>query len=89
MRGTHGIATHLAQHSKPEPLQRIRHSRPDTRMILMIACALNLHGLSVQEESFVRRELRRAHAKAHALGIARLARRVDGNDRLVEIWLLH
>ena len=72
VRSAHRIAAHLAQHGKPEPLQRIRHRRTHSGMILVIAGALNLHRLAIQKESLVCGELCGAHTKAHALGIARL-----------------
>jgi len=83
MRRAHCVAAHFAQHCEPEPLQGIRDRRTNSRVVLVIAGSLNLHGLSIQKKSLVRRELRGSHSKAHALRIASLASRFNGHDCLV------
>jgi hypothetical protein len=72
VRGAHGVAAHLAQHAQPEPLQPVGHSRAHAGVVLVVAGALNLERLAVEEESLVGVEDRGAHAKAHPLGVARL-----------------
>jgi hypothetical protein len=89
VRGAHGVAAHLAQHSQPEPLQPVRHRRAHSGVILVVAGALNLDGFAVEEESLVGVEVRGAHTKADALGIARLAVRFHGHNRRVEIRRIH
>ena len=54
-------------------------------MVLVVAGALNLDGLAVEEEALFRIEDRSAHAEADALGIARLAGGFNGDDCGVEI----
>ena len=69
-----GVAAHLAQHRQPEPLQRIGYRRADTGMVLVIAGALDLHGLAIQEKPLVGIEHGGTHAEVDALGIADLCR---------------
>ena len=57
---------------KPEPLQAIGQRRAHAGVILVIAGALNLDRLAVEEEALVGIEDCRAHAEADALGIADL-----------------
>ena len=85
MRGAHGIATHLLQDSNAECLHAIGQRRAHSGVILVIARALNLHGLSVQEEAMVRIELHGPHSERYALGIANLISGLDSHDRRVEI----
>ena len=73
VRGAHGIAAHLLQHAEAEALQAVGQRRAHAGVILMVAGALNLERLAVEEEALVGVEDGGAHAKADALGIARLA----------------
>ncbi len=66
-------------------LQPIGQGRAHACMILMIAGALNLDRFAVEEESLVRIEHRRAHAKADALCIAWLAAGFHSHNRRIEI----
>jgi len=56
-------------------------------MVQMIAGALQLDGLAVEKEALVGIEDRRAHAKVHPLGIARLAARFNGDNRGISIQM--
>ena len=89
MRGAHGIASHRLQHTQPKILQAVGQRRAHARMILMVACALNLQRLAIQEEALLRIEDRRTHTKADALGIADFAVCIDRHNGRVEIGILH
>ena len=85
MRGAHGVAAHLLQHADAEGLQPVRQRRADSGVILVVAGALNLHRLPVEQEAVVGVELDGAYAKRDALGVADLVAGLDGHDGCVEV----
>ena len=74
-----GVAAHLLQLGDAEILQRIRHGRADARMVLVIAGAVELVRLAVQQKTLVHVKRHRADAefRLHAInhGAARQHRR--------------
>jgi len=58
-------------------------------MIVVIAGALDLHRLAIEEEALVRIKNRGAHAKAHSLRIANFFADFDACNRRIKIWLIH
>ena len=70
-------------------LQPVGQGRAHAGVILVIAGALNLERLAVEEEALVGVEERRAHAKAHSLGITGLAAGLHGHNRRVKVRSIH
>ena len=83
------VAPHLAQYVQPEPLQPVGQRRAHPRVVLMVAGALNLQRLAIEEEPLGRIEDRGPHPKAHPLGIARLPIGLNRHNRRVEIRRIH
>ena len=69
----------------PIPLQPVGKRRAHARVVLMVAGAFDLHRLAVEEESLVGVPRDRAHAKADALGVARLPAGLDRDHRRVKV----
>ena len=88
MRCPHGVAAHLAQHGQTEALQAVGQRGADTGVIVMVAGALNLQRLAVEEKALVGVKLHSADAKTDALGIARFASAFNGHNGRVEIRLI-
>ena len=89
VRSTHGIATKLTQHLKPKRLQAVGQSHTHTSVILVVAGALYLERLAVQQEPLVSVEHSRANAEAHAFRIAKLSIRLDSYGRRIKIRRIH
>ena len=68
---------HLLQLLDAEVLQAIRQRRADAGVILVIARALDLHRLAVEEEALVGVEVNRADAERRLVAIDRARRRSD------------
>ena len=89
MRGAHRVASHFLQHAETEPLKPVGQGRAHSRVVLVVAGALDLQGFAVEQESLVGIEDRRAHAKAYPLRVARMAARFHGHNRRIEIRRIH
>ena len=74
--------------ARRKALQAVGQRRAHAGVVLVIAGALDLDRFAVEEEALVRIEDSRAHAKGDALGVARLAVRLDGDDGGVEVGLI-
>jgi hypothetical protein len=82
--GADGVATHFLKNAEAESLKPVRERRANAGVVVMIACALNLDGLSVEEKAFVGIELYGADTKRYALGVTRFSRSLDGDDGRIE-----
>src|SRR5579859_5982007 len=83
MRSAHRVSAHVFQYADAIPLQPVRQGGAHSRMILMVAGALDLHGLAVEEESLVGVPANIANAEADALGVVplQITARLFGLDR--------
>src|SRR5262249_38307653 len=79
------IATHLLEFAHAKFMDGIRQRDTHSSEILMVACSLNLHGLSVQEKTVVGIETNRAHAKRRRELVNDLAIEIYAASELVKI----
>src|SRR5581483_11639059 len=85
MGGAISVAAHFLEFLDAEVLDAIRQGRADARMVLMIAGALDLNTLAVQEKALVRIEADRADAERSFVTIHLTAAALDRSDKLVKV----
>ncbi len=66
-------------------MQPIGQGRADAGVILVVAGALDFHGLTVEEETLLRVECERADTKVNSLGVVHSTRGLHGYDRRIQI----
>ena len=85
VRGAHGVAAHIFQHTDAIPLQAVGKRRAHAGVILMIAGAFDLHRLAVEKKSLVGIESDGAHPETHTLSIAGLSAGFNRHDRRIKV----
>ena len=88
VRRANGVAAHFLQLPHAEILHGIRQGHADAGMILVVARALHLDRLAVQEEALVSVELQVANPEARFIAIRYGPAGLDLGDQLVEVPLL-
>src|SRR5205823_4620046 len=81
----HRVRSHAFENIYAVILQLVGQRRANSGVVLVVACAFELHGLAVEEETSVGIPPERPDAKAHALGIADLATGFDGYESRIKV----
>ena len=85
MRRAIGVAAHRLQPFEPPDVQAVRHREADAGVVLMVAGALDLDRLAVEEKAVVRIEADRADAECARVAIDDRAIDQDLADQRVEV----
>src|SRR5581483_6251459 len=84
VRGTNCVAAELFQLPDTECLQRVRDRRANAGVILMIACAVNLVSLAVQQKTALRIKTERANPESRLLLIDDFVSNTNGRHQRVQ-----